>query len=133
MVKLILMTLLCWLVRTDQATLKIVVRHIQADKGSIVVEIYNSETGFLKKPVASETQKASSGTMEFSFNIPAGLYAVAVYQDLNGNKKLDAGLFHIPKEPFGFSNNYRPSFSAPDYKDCVIAVIGQTTSIIVLK
>ncbi|HZY36021.1 MAG TPA: DUF2141 domain-containing protein [Mucilaginibacter sp.] len=133
MLKLAFALLLSGLLFTDQASLKIVVRNIQVGKGSVVVEVYNDEKLFLKKPLVSETRKAGSATMEFSFNVPAGMYAVAVYQDLNDNKKLDAGLFQIPKEPFGFSNNYRPSFSAPDYKDCMIQVKGQTICTISLK
>jgi uncharacterized protein (DUF2141 family) len=128
-----LLIFLLGLIFTDQTTLKVVVQNIQVGKGSIVVEIYNDEKMFLKKPIASQIQKANNSSMEFSFNVPQGMYAVAVYQDLNDNKKLDAGMFHIPKEPYGFSNNYRPQFSAPHYKDCLIKVTGQTTSTIALK
>ena len=35
----------------------------------------------------------------------AGRYAIAVYQDLDNNNKLDRWLGLIPKEPYGFSNN----------------------------
>ena len=118
---------------TDQAALKVIVQNVQVGKGGIVVEVYDSENSFLKRPIASKTLNANSNVMEFSFNIPPGTYAIAVYQDLNDNKKLDAGLFHIPKEPYGFSNNYRPKFSAPSYKDCLIKVTGMTTSVINLK
>jgi len=52
------------------------------------------------------------------FNLPAGEYAVAVFQDLNGNKKLDTNFFGIPKEPYAFSNNIKPKFSAPKFEDC---------------
>ena len=125
--------LLCVGFFVHQATVKIVVQNVQPGKGSIIVSIYNDEGDFLKKPMASQTQKANGQVMEFSFDIPPGEYAIAVYQDLNDNKRLDAGMFHIPKEPYGFSNNYRPSFSAPHFKDCVISIAGQTTSIIHLK
>jgi uncharacterized protein (DUF2141 family) len=118
---------------TDQAALKVIVQNVQVGKGGIVVEVYDSENSFLKRPIASKTLNANSNVMEFLFNIPPGTYAIAVYQDLNDNKKLDAGLFHIPKEPYGFSNNYRPKFSAPSYKDCLIKVTGMTTSVINLK
>ena len=118
---------------TDQAALKVIVQNVQVGKGGIVVEVYDSENSFLKRPIASKTLNANSNVMEFLFNIPPGTYAIAVYQDLNDNKKLDAGLFHIPKEPYGFSNNYRPKFSAPSYKDCLIKVTAMTTSVINLK
>lgn len=36
--------------------------------------------------------------------LPPGTYAVAAYQDVNGNQQLDSNLFGIPQEPVGFSN-----------------------------
>ncbi len=37
--------------------------------------------------------------------LPAGEYAVAVYQDLDSDNTLDRWLWLIPREPYGFSNN----------------------------
>jgi len=51
-------------------------------------------------------------------NLPYGKYAVSIFQDMNGNGKLDKGLFGIPTEPFAFSNNYHPTFRAPTWDDC---------------
>lgn len=117
----------------DQTAIKVVVKNIQVGKGSIVVEIYSGEKEFLNNARSSQIKKAISPVMEFSFNVQIGEYAISAYQDLNDNKKLDAGLFHIPKEPYGFSNNYRPKFSAPHYEDCLIRVTSQTTATIDLK
>jgi uncharacterized protein (DUF2141 family) len=49
--------------------------------------------------------------------LPAGNYAVSAYQDLNGNGKLDKNLVGIPSEPYGFSNNARPKFRAPNWDE----------------
>jgi uncharacterized protein (DUF2141 family) len=40
-------------------------------------------------------------------NIPPGQYAVAVFQDLNENEKLDRNIFTKPKEPYGFSGAWK--------------------------
>ena len=117
----------------DPATLHVTVRHIQVGKGTINVAVFNNKKDFLHTPVAAQSRRADAETMEFSFDLAPGDVAVAVYQDLNGNGKLDAGIFNIPKEPYGFSNNYRPSFSAPHYEGCLIRVSGQTASTINLK
>ncbi len=37
--------------------------------------------------------------------LPAGKYAVAVFQDNDSDNKLDRWLGILPKEPYGFSNN----------------------------
>jgi uncharacterized protein (DUF2141 family) len=51
-------------------------------------------------------------------DLPYGKYAVSVFQDINGNEKLDKGLFGIPAEPFAFSNNFHPRLRAPKWEDC---------------
>ncbi len=51
-------------------------------------------------------------------DLPFGKYAVTVFQDMNGNKKMDTGFLGIPTEPVAFSNNVHPRFSAPKWKDC---------------
>lgn len=61
---------------------------------------------------------AKSDNVTLTFEIPNGDYAVAVYHDLNSNKTLDTNFLGIPKEPYGFSKNFKPGLSAPDFKDC---------------
>jgi uncharacterized protein (DUF2141 family) len=55
--------------------------------------------------------------MRFTFaDVPAGTYAIAVFQDLNGNGRLDRTPLGLPLEPYGFSKDAgrlrRPSFPA---------------------
>jgi uncharacterized protein (DUF2141 family) len=71
--------------------------------------------------------------LKFSFDLSEGECAVAVYQDLNENNVLDKGWFSIPKEPYGLSNNFRPTFSAPTFDDCKFKLTGQTIITITLK
>lgn len=102
-------------------------------KGNVVVEVYDSNKSFFKAPVASKTIKADKQSVEVSFDLAEGEYAVAVYQDLNENKVLDKGWFSIPKEPYGLSNNFRPRFSAPTYDDCKFKAVGKTAITVLLK
>lgn len=100
--------------------MKITVTNIQPNKGSIVVNIYNKEENFFKKTFVTQTQKANNSSILFEIEIPKGIYAISVFQDLDEDGKLKQGLFGIPKEPVGFGNNYKPSFSAPSFSDCSI-------------
>ncbi len=59
-------------------------------------------------------------------DVPDGTYAVAVYHDANRNGELDRGLFGIPKEDYGFSNNARGSFGPPEFKEAAFAHDGTT-------
>jgi len=51
-------------------------------------------------------------------DLPFGTYALAIYQDVNSNGKIDKNLLGIPTEPYAFSNNYRPTIKAPKFDDC---------------
>ena len=39
--------------------------------------------------------------------VPAGRYAVAAFQDVNHNRRLDVTVLGIPREPYGFGNDAR--------------------------
>ena len=51
-------------------------------------------------------------------DLPPGVYAVAVYEDLNSNLKLDHNLIGIPREPVGVSNNPPARFGLPHFDEC---------------
>jgi uncharacterized protein (DUF2141 family) len=120
-------------IAADSVKLTVIIENVQVGKGTVFVSVYNDAAQFTAKPVMHQELATNSARLSCTFDLPPGTYALACYQDLNGNKKLDAGMFNIPKEPYGFSNNYRPSFSAPKYADCVIRVPENTTSVITLK
>ena len=74
---------------------------------------------------------ALEGRTEVSASVselPTGRYAVAVMHDEDGNKELKTGLFGIPREGFGFSNNPTVYFGAPSF-DKVSFDTGQKDSI----
>ena len=130
----ILLNILLWVAsHQNTSTLKIQIENIQAGRGSIVVEVYNNTENFFKKPFASQISRAARADMQFSFDLPQGIYAVAAYQDLNDNRTLDKGWFSIPKEPYGLSNNYRPKFSAPTFNDCKFTLTQNMSLEIFLK
>ncbi len=49
-------------------------------------------------------------------NLQEGKYALAVFQDLNGDEVLNRSAFGIPSEPYGFSNNARGKFGPPSFQ-----------------
>src|SRR5882757_8552190 len=103
-----------------EVTMTVIAKNVQVGKGTVFVSIWNDEKTFFKKPFVTKSLKADKATLDFSFDLPQGEYAISIYQDINDNKKLDLGIFNIPKEPVGFGNNFRPKFSAPKYKDCAV-------------
>ena len=68
--------------------------------------------GFVPVPLNNSPVVIDAGELE------PGRYAVSVYEDVNGNQKLDMGILGIPKEPVGASNNPAPHFGPPHFDEC---------------
>jgi uncharacterized protein (DUF2141 family) len=73
--------------------------------------------------------------MKFDVDLPPGTYAVTVYEDLNGNHKLDHNLIGIPREPVGASNNPKGRFGPPRFSECAFSLGNspQTIAINIVK
>ncbi|MBI3482269.1 MAG: DUF2141 domain-containing protein [Bacteroidetes bacterium] len=104
----------------EKGSLKVSLSNIKKE-GKIKIAVYRKGEDFPddKLIVKSLEGEGTNGKCEFQFeSIPFGSYAVAIYQDVNGNGKLDKGMFGIPSEPFAFSNNFRPKFGGPSFDKC---------------
>ena len=103
-----------------QGKLTVRVEGLKTTKGKLYVAIYNKPEGFLdedktfKRDVFPVTGTTTSVTFDA---LPAATYAVTLYHDENGNGKLDRSAVGMPKEGFGFSQNPKIRFRAPDFKE----------------
>ncbi len=117
--------------QTANARLSVKLTNVTNAKGTIRMALYNPGAKFGETtPAFTRTvavRKAGNQTVEFE--VPPGRYAVAMYHDVNDNDKIDKNFVGYPKEPFGFSNNFRPRFSAPDFEDCAFDLGANGTSI----
>jgi uncharacterized protein (DUF2141 family) len=85
--------------------LTVQIEGVVAHKGTLYVAIYAKEEDFLKKPFIKSSYKTVKIPKKIIYkDLPRGEYAITLFQDLNGNEKLDK-LFSIPTEPYGISNN----------------------------
>lgn len=106
-----------------KATLTITIQNIQSKTGTVRIALMKACKKFPDcKPENTAIIDAKSSSVQKAFNVEPGEYAVAVYHDRNANGELDKRIFGIPKEPYGFSNNFRPRISAPTFGDCKITV-----------
>ncbi|MCC5811771.1 MAG: DUF2141 domain-containing protein [Ectothiorhodospiraceae bacterium] len=62
-------------------------------------------------------------------DLPPGEYAVAAFQDLNGNQELDTNFMGQPTEPFALSRNARGNMGPPRFGDAAIVIDGEDKSI----
>ena len=101
--------------------LTVQITNVKSTKGKILFALFNKAEGFPdthQKAFRLLEAVPTMGTTTVLFeNLPAGTYALAVFHDENKDGKLNTNLLGIPKEPYGFSNNARPAFSAPGFKE----------------
>jgi uncharacterized protein (DUF2141 family) len=87
---------------------------------TVHVALYRKEDHFPSEKTAFRTASVvvKGKSMKVQFDLPYGDYAAAIYLDENGNNALDKNGIGFPKEPFGFSNNFRPKLGKPKFKNC---------------
>ena len=125
---------------SEEANLKINILNLDKP-GVLYLSICKDAAGF-EETVENESEEAScitsSGEIElqnFEINsmIPHGEYAISLFVDSNGNKKIDKNFLGIPKEQYGFSNNVMGKMSAPTFDQAKFLVAGPTTQNIKLR
>lgn len=130
----------CWLlavgwVLQSGGELQISVNNIHPMEGELYVAVYDNEDAYMdiEKAAFQKIVAIKSETEHFVIEgVPDGEFAIAIFQDLNGNGKLDTSKKGIPKEPFGFSNDARGSFGPPKFKKAKFIVSGNTEIMITL-
>lgn len=122
---LLLITLLSW--TASATTLQITATHLESDAGSIVVWVYDNADDWLSDrwrtrktvPVADHLV---DGSVTLELDLPPGVYAFTVFHDLDDDTKLERNFMGLPKEPSGLSNNLRPRFGPPRFKNAAFSL-----------
>ena len=88
-------------------------------RGDLMIALFDESGTFPSRDKAVITQSLpvtkQQASVRFKSLLP-GNYAVAVFQDLNGDGKLNKTGFGAPMEPYGFSNDARSNFGPPSFK-----------------
>lgn len=114
--------------------LTIEVRDIVKVDGYLYVAIYNSQETFMKKPLTAFRIEVKDKVLTIPCQgLPAGTYAISLFQDENENSKLDTAAFGIPTERFGFSNDAEGVMGPPSYDKCCFTFADNQTLVIHLK
>ena len=124
----------------EEGNLKINILNLEKP-GFLYLSICKDEAGF-KVTVENESIEESCVSLvkeidlqntEINNVLPYGEYAVTLFVDFNGNKKLDKNFLGIPKEQYGFSNNVMGRMSPPTFDQAKFAIAGPTTQNIILR
>ena len=105
----------------DSGTLVVTIQGFRSAKGHARVAVFNRTAGFPDDESAAYRTVAtniSDGQAGVRFDdLPLGDYAVATYHDENNDAKLNKGLFGVPKEGYGVSNNVVHAMRAPRFEE----------------
>jgi uncharacterized protein (DUF2141 family) len=101
---------------TSNGSIEVAVNNIRSARGKVHVDICTRATFLNDCPYVGEASAHIGTTVVAVHNIPPGIYAAQATHDANGNNKVDKGLFGIPKEGVGFSNDAL-HFSEPKFDD----------------
>ena len=105
-------------------SVRIEITNIRNASGVVRMDLCQ-EAEFLKKCRLFTDVKAASGTVTATIgNVAPGIYAVVATHDENMNHKVDRGLFGLPKEGVGFSNDAPIRLGPPSWADAKFVVAG---------
>lgn len=109
------------------AQLTVQVEGANPGQGAVLVGICSGSLDFGSCRYSQSVQPPAAGFQVVFPEIPEGSYAIAVFQDLNGNNNLDRDPNGLPREPYGFSNGTGRT-APPSFEAARIAVTGPTTA-----
>ena len=99
------------------ASITVDVSGVRTAEGRVHVDIC-PPARFLDDCPWSGEAPATTGTTEVIVkDVPPGRYAAQAFHDRNGNGKVDRGLFGIPNEGVGFSNDAKIVMAPPKFAD----------------
>lgn len=100
---------------------------------TLIAALFDSADTFvdLRDPIRRVTLPPGSSGSGRMAGLPAGEYALVVYQDENDNGRLDRNFIGIPREPMGFSNRYWPQ-GPPSFARAAFRLNGSETNTVEL-
>ena len=106
---------------SQKAPLTLIVNNLRSNTAPITIGVYGTTNKFPDpKDQMKEYKFTPNGNQLVAKikDLKFGTYALAIYQDVNSNGKIDKTVIGIPTEPYAFSNNYKPKVKAPNFDDC---------------
>jgi uncharacterized protein (DUF2141 family) len=104
------------------------ITNLGQESGQIALAVFNDPDDFpsrSNKAVVTKfvTLKGGESELVVDLEVRPGRYAIASYLDKNKNQKLDTNMVGAPKERFGFSQNPKINFSAPNFEECAFDIL----------
>ena len=109
--------------------LTLIIKNLADKKSQVYVSLYDSSNKFPSKTDRIKEYKFNSDgdvLTEQIEDMNYGEFAIATYQDFNNDGKCNRNLIGMPKEPYGFSDNFKPTTRAPRFDECNFAYNAKT-------
>ena len=89
----------------DEINTTIEINGVTVNGGLVYVAVYSNENDYKdEKAFTQFILQPGNSSLKYSLDLPEGEYVVSVYQDKNGDEKLNSGIFGIPSEHVGKTN-----------------------------
>ena len=91
----------------------------------VYAALFNRAEDFLKtdRAIAGATVLPTRDSVRVIFaDLAPGSYAVSVFQDADGNGKLDRNMMGLPLEPHGFSRDASGTLGPPKFSDAMLEI-----------
>jgi uncharacterized protein (DUF2141 family) len=111
----------------EAAPLTVQVEGARPGQGAVLVGICSGSLDFGSCRYSQTVQPPAEEFRVVFPEVAEGSYAIAVFQDLNGNNNLDRDSRGLPQEPYGFSNGTGRT-APPSFEAARINVAGPTTA-----
>ncbi len=119
--------------QSQTLNLTIIVDNVKSSTGSLIICVFNKETGFPEKSnlaVKCVTVNAEKGTTQVKLEgIASNKYAISVHHDENNDGKVNMNFIHIPKESTGASNGAKGKMGPPKFSDAALFIDKNNTHI----
>lgn len=110
---------------TEAAPLTVQVEGATPGQGPVLIGICSGSLDFGSCRYSQNVQPPAAEFQVVFPDVPEGSYAIAVFQDTNGNSTLDRDPRGLPLEPYGFSNGTGRT-APPSFEAARITVSGST-------
>lgn len=113
--------------------LTVEVVNTRPDQGKVNAALFADEASWMKNALAEQRIPAAPKTVLVYRNLAPGSYALSLFQDLNGNAKLDTNVIGLPTEPYGFSRDAAGTMGPPAFAAAAVTLSADTTITITLR
>lgn len=104
-------------------SLEVRVDNVDTRGGPVRVALFDRERWLSPRAVQGAQAPAREPSITVNLSVPnSGLFALAVYQDVNGDGRLNRNIVGLPTEPVGFSNGAAIRFGPPSFDDAAVEV-----------